>query len=156
MVIRPFMAGDLDRVLEVTILAFNGVSIDQNIELKYGQIGGRGWQDRKRWNIEDDISVNRSGTLVAEVDGEVVGYITTRLNPRSKIGWIPNLAVDPTYHKMGIGRKLIDEALRYFRDNGMEFVRIETLEQNEVCLRFYPNLGFDEVARQVHYIKKIR
>ena len=41
-----------------------------------------------------------------------MGYITTRLNQRSRIGWIPNLAVDPAYHKKGIGRKLIDEAFR--------------------------------------------
>ncbi len=155
MVIRPYKDGDLERVLEVTVLAFDGVSIDQNTELKYGRIGKRSWKDRKRWNIEGDIRANPSGVLVAEFDGKVVGYITTRLNQRSKIGWIPNLAVDPAYHKKGIGRKLIDEALRYFRDNGMELAKIETLEQNDVCLKFYPGLGFDEVARQVYYVMKL-
>ncbi len=154
--IRTYRDSDLERVLEITVLAFDGVSIDQNIEAKYGRIGGRSWEDRKRWNIEDDIRANPSGVFIAEVDGKVVGYITTRLNPRSRIGWIPNLAVDPAYHGRGIGRRLIDEALGYFRDNGMEFAKIETLEQNRVCLRFYPKLGFDEVARQVHYVMRLR
>ena len=47
-------------------------------------------------------------------------------------------------------------AMEYFKAEGMEYVRIETLDQNPVGQRFYPSYGFKEVARQIHYIMPVR
>ena len=38
---------------------------------------------------------------------------------------------------------------------GMTHGKIETLDQNEVGLHLYPKMGFEEVARQVHFVKKL-
>ena len=89
--------------------------------------------------------------FVAEIDGEVVGYITTRVDGEAKVGGIPNYAVLPQHQKKGIGLKLVETAIAYLKEAGMECIRIETLDQNEVGQRFYPKLGFKEVARQIHY-----
>ena len=45
--------------------------------------------------------------------------------------------------------------MQHFRDEGMEYARIETLQQNERGRRFYPKLGFEEVGRQVFYVKEL-
>ena len=37
----------------------------------------------------------------------------------------------------------------------MTYARIETLDQNDVGAHFYPDFGFQEVARQIHYIMPI-
>ncbi len=41
------------------------------------------------------------------------------------------------------------------KSEGMEYARIETLEQNAVGQHFYPKLGFKEVSRQILYMMPI-
>ena len=154
--IRRFREEDRERLKEITREAFDGVSIDQNIERLFGVIAGMRWYERKWRDIDADCDANPEGVFVAEADGEVVGYITTRIDRQTRIGRIMNFAVSPRHQRKGIGSKLLERALEYLREEGMEFVRIETLEQNEVCKRFYPKLGFREVARQIHYIMPLR
>lgn len=150
--IRPFRPSDRDALIEVTKLAFDGVSIDQNIERLYGTINGVGWAARKASHIESDIATDPSGIFVCEVHGRVAGFITTRCDRRTLIGAIPNLAVHPDFQGQGIGRQLIQAALAHLRALGMKLVRIETLEQNRRCVDFYPKLGFKPVATQIHYV----
>ncbi len=153
--IRPFRPADRDALLELTARAFDGVSLDQNIEKRFGQIAGTNWQQRKCRHIEADIAAEPQGILVYELDGTVVGFVSTRTNYQTCIGWIPNLAVHPGHQGKGIGKKLLAAALERLRKNGMLYARIETLEQNTRCLAFYPSMGFQEIGRQVHYIKPL-
>lgn len=154
--IRKYREQDREILKEITIICFDGVSIDQNIESMFGRIGGRTWQWRKKRHIDADIDANPNGIFVAEANGEVVGYITTRVDAESKIGWIPNMAVLPAYQGQGIGKKLMQVALDYLRQKGMEYAKIETLDQNEIGKRFYPKTGFREVARQIHYLMPLK
>ncbi len=153
--IRPYRAADFDALVAITKLAFDGTSVDQNIEQRYGTVNGLGWEERKASHVEADVAANPSGILVYEADGAVVGYVSCRYHPRTLIGSIPNLAVHPGHQGMGIGRQLMDAAFAYLRDRGMQYVRIETLEQNGRCCGWYPALGFHEVARQIHYIRPL-
>src|SRR5687767_5086327 len=100
--IRPYRPTDLTRLQEITAQTFGPVSIDRNMEQLLGPFGaaGGGWQARKLAAIADDCQTQPDGVFVAEDvagDGRVVGYVTTRLNQVSSIGWIPNLAVDPAF-----------------------------------------------------------
>ena len=153
--IRKYRDSDLDALKEITAACFDGVSIDHNIERAFGLIDGRDWQSRKVRHIDADVAANADGIFVAEEDGEVIGYVTARVDHAGKVGWIPNLSVRPEYQRRGIGRRLLRTALDYFRAEGMLLVRIETLEQNEVGMRFYPEMGFKEVARQIHYAMRL-
>ena len=101
------------------------------------------------------FDVNADGVLVA-VEGEtVLGFVTTRLDPDTGIGQIPNIAVDASAQGKGIGTALLHAALDHLRDHGMTHVRIETLENNPVGRHLYPKLGFQEIARQIHYMMEI-
>lgn len=152
MTIRPFSESDRQTLKDITAICFDGVSIDQNIERQFGLIDGKNWQWRKARHIDADIAANAPGIFVAEVDGRAAGYITTRIDRDSRIGGIPNIAVLPAYQGRGIGRALMRRGLDYLREEGMTFVRIETLDQNRIGSAFYPDMGFQEVARQIHYI----
>lgn len=156
MVIRPYSPGDLEALKQITFVCFESVSIDRNIEEKFGLIGGHDWRWRKGRQIEADVAGEHArGVFVAEFDGQVVGYITTRVDPEGRIGWIPNLAVLPQHQGKGLGRRLVETALDYLRRQGMECAKIETLEQNPVGPTFYPRLGFQEVGRQIHYLMRL-
>lgn len=168
--IRPYRHADLERLKEITKSCFDGASIDRNIEQLTGSIGGHDWVWRKLRHIDDDVSgIRATGVFVWEdnkkADGTVnniydtavqlKGYVTTRIDGQSKIGGIPNIAVDPTVQGQGIGRALLEHALKYLDQTGMEYAKIETLVQNEVGKYLYPDMGFIEVARQIHYIKRL-
>lgn len=154
--IRPYRESDRDHLKEITIQSFSGSSsIDHNIERVFGTSGGKDWAWRKRRSIDQDLDAQPDGVLVAEEDGVAIGYITTRLDQDTKIGWIPNLAVSPGQQKSGIGRQLIEAALELMRTRGMELAKIETLASNEVGRRFYPSMGFEEVAQQVHFAMRL-
>ncbi len=153
--IRGYRRSDLETIKTITEICFDGVSIDQNIEERFGIIGGLAWPSRKTKHIDEDVAVCPGGIFVYEVAGAVVGYITSRANYDTKIGWIPNLSVLPGNRGLGIGRALIDKGIDYLRWEGMCFVRIETLDQNEAGKSIYPKFGFQEIARQIHYIKPL-
>ena len=152
---RPYRESDMETLRAITAICFDGVSIDQNIERRYGTIAGKGWQWRKAGHIGADAAAHPEGILVCEEEGEVVGYVTARPNPETRIGGIPNLAVLPGHQGRGVGKALIAKAVEYLKAGGMRYVRIETIEQNETATALYSKLGFQEVARQIHYVMPI-
>jgi len=150
--IRPYRTDDLPRVCAVTVESFDGVSIDRNIERHFGPVGGRDWAERKAREVALDCALQPDGVFVAEAGGEVVGYVTCRLDQYARIGRIPNLAVTAAYRGHGIATALLRHALEWMGGCGMALAKIETLEQNLRGQSLYPKLGFTEVARQVHYV----
>ncbi len=154
--LRVYRPEDLPRLQEITAETFGPVSIDRNMEGLFGPFGSGDWRTRKVAAIAEDCRIQPDGVFVAEDgDGAVVGYVTTRLNPVSGIGWIPNLAVDPEHQSRGLGRALLERAISFLRESGMEVAKIETLEQNPIGQSLYPSLGFQEVARQIHYAMRL-
>jgi ribosomal protein S18 acetylase RimI-like enzyme len=155
--IRAFQESDRSAVRQLTIAAFEGVSIDHNIEERLGPVAGRDWRWRKSRDVDCDIDMAGTEVAVAEDDcaGRVVGYITMHCDPETRIGWIHNLAVEVMTRGQGVGRRLIEHALSHFRAAGMTIAKIETLEQNTIGRHLYPSVGFVEVARQIHYAMPI-
>ena len=153
--IRAFAPDDLPRLQEITVQTFGPVAIDKNIDELLGPFGQGDWRDRKAAAIAEDCRMQPDGVFVATDGGRAVGYVTTRLNHVSKLGWIPNLAVDQQYQGKGLGRKLLEHALEFFRRSGMQAAKIETLEQNPIGQKLYPSLGFKEVARQIHFVQRL-
>lgn len=154
--IRRFRFDDLEALKDLTERAFREVSIDAAIEQRFGLINERNWAFRKRRHLDWDCAANPDGVFVAEAeDGSIAGYITTRVDADTLVGWIPNLAVDAGHQGQGLGKRLMQTALDYLRAEGMQGVRIETLAHNAIGTRFYPSVGFQEVARQVHYFMKL-
>jgi ribosomal protein S18 acetylase RimI-like enzyme len=151
--IRPLQVNDRPALRRLTIAAFEGVSIDHNIDARLGSVAGRDWRFRKSRDIDRDIDELGAHVAVAVDDekGELVGYITMQSDLETRIGWIHNLAVAENARGQGLGRRLIEHALAHFRSAGMTIAKIETLEQNAVGRHLYPSVGFVEVARQIHY-----
>ncbi len=154
--IRVFQPDDLVRLQKITADTFGPVSIDKNMERLLGPFGSGDWKTRKVIAIADDCRLQPDGVFVAvDASVEIVGYVTTRVNPVTGIGWIPNLAVDPAHQGKGLGRLLLEYAIRFLRESGMAVAKIETLEQNPIGQSLYPSLGFQEVARQIHFAMRL-
>jgi ribosomal protein S18 acetylase RimI-like enzyme len=153
--IRNFRPDDIDAIKRLTVESFVGVSLEQNVEESLGVLAGRDWRWRKARHIDDDVAAHPAGIFVAEDAGRVVGYVTTRIDREAGKGRIPNLAVDASARGHGLGRRLIEHALDYFRREGLTYAMIETMAHNAIGNRLYPDCGFIEVARQVHFARRL-
>lgn len=154
--IRKFCPDDLETLRRITVASFGGVALEQVLEQRLGLWDeGRDWQARKADHIDDDCGSNPEGVFVAELDGTIVGYITTRVDRMNQRGRIPNMAVTEAARGMGLGRRLIHHALDYFREEGLKVAQIETMASNAVGQRLYSSCGFQEMDRQVHYAMRL-
>lgn len=153
--IRHYRPEDLEPLRQITVDSFGAVAFDQMLEDRLGQWNDRDWKARKADNIDDDCTTNPDGCFVAERAGEILGYITTRVDRVNSIGRIPNLAVVEAARGLGLGRRLIHHALDYFRQQELKVAKIETMASNVIGQNLYPSCGFEEIGRQVHFAMRL-
>ena len=154
-VIRGLRLEDQAAVEAITAEAFRGVSIDEVIEQRFGPLRPRSWQTIKSTAVGAEVREQAATCFVAELDGEVIGYITTAVSQGTSTGRIPNIGIARGYRGLGLGTRLIEYALAYFRQQGLRIARIETLVQNSVGDYLYRKLGFQEIARQIHFAQSL-
>jgi len=88
--------------------------------------------------------------LIAEEDGELVGYTCFDRVPLSKVSfdlyWI---AVSPGRHRTGLGRELIERTAKFIRGKrGTQvFAETSSREPYVAARAFYVGCGFEEAAR---------
>jgi len=152
---RLYRDADLETIKRLTVESFGGVTLEQNVETALGDLNGRDWKWRKARHIDEDVAANPTGLFIAESADAVVGYISTRIDRKTGRGRIPNLAVSAEVRGQGLGRRLIEQALDYFRREGLAYAVIETMAQNDIGNHLYKSCGFLEVARQVHFAQRL-
>ena len=91
--------------------------------------------------------------LVAELDGEPVGYITCHLDGEPRSGRIGLLAVRDGARDRGVGRTLVLGALEWFRSQAVQAVFVATQGRNCAAQRLYQRCGFLTASVQLWYHK---
>jgi ribosomal protein S18 acetylase RimI-like enzyme len=81
--------------------------------------------------------------LLAGTTGSPVGTIQGVVDV-SSLGSIQNVGVIPTERGQGLGRALVCQALRGFRDSGVSRVYLEVTAENDPAVRLYRSLGFSK------------
>lgn len=100
-------------------------------------------------SIGSEVNNPLSLWLVA-VDGETVaGYVGSQ----SVLGWadMMNLAVAPSYRRLGIGEKLVNELICQLKDNKVTCLTLEVRVSNAPAIALYKKLDFSEVGRRPGY-----
>lgn len=82
--------------------------------------------------------------------GHIMIYADKDLNGRVA-GKIENLFVLNNWRNKRIAKRLMDEAMDYFKSNGIEHVRLEVWNANKVAYEFYIKLGFKFIAETEQY-----
>jgi GNAT superfamily N-acetyltransferase len=89
--------------------------------------------------------------LVAESGGRAAGWIQvslTRVFEAARQAEIAGLVVGEDLRGRGIGRRLVEEAERWARQNGCDALRVRTNVVRERAQQFYRREGFSEVKTQ--------
>ena len=101
-----------------------------------------------------DRCIECDGTvLVAEVDGEVAGFVTILTRVQSEdiaegeieYGLVSDLVVASKFRRQGFGRKLLEAAESYARANEVRWLRIGVLAENHSANALYDSLNFSKL-----------
>ena len=89
--------------------------------------------------------------LVAEKDGLVLGTLYIQVIPNLSHNGTPyavieNVVVDKRFHKQGIGRLLMENALTFAREAGCYKVQLLSMKKRLEAHQFYRALGFADSA----------
>ncbi|MEN6341376.1 MAG: GNAT family N-acetyltransferase [Methanospirillum sp.] len=84
--------------------------------------------------------------LVADEDGEVVGFTLAAASSDPAVGWILRLKVREDRRRQGCATALLRAALERLRDDGVRVVRLTVAPANEPARSLYARLGFVEEA----------
>ncbi len=117
---------------------------------------------RRAITYTDLITGDLGGVLdlsfVAEVRGEVVGFIVARhayVGAIGEAGLIHVLGIDPDYWRQGLATKLVDALLERCASKGIKTVRIMVNERDSQLQGFFQHMGFRR-GQLVDYTKTLQ
>jgi ribosomal-protein-alanine N-acetyltransferase len=86
---------------------------------------------------------------VAELDGEVAGYIGSQMVMDE--GHVTTFGVRPDLRRRGIGERLLADVLLHAIRSGCHRVTLEVRQSNESAIRLYRKYGFLPISRRPRY-----
>ncbi len=96
--------------------------------------------DDSREGISKYLARNPNTCFVAVEQDCIVGAILTGHDGRR--GYIGHTAVSPDYQRQGIGRQLVDKALKALEEQGINKVNLVVFSNNEKGNAFWEKMGF--------------
>lgn len=92
-----------------------------------------------------DIMQTHPYFVVAELDGQVVGYQFNALD--GEYGYLVRIAVHPACGSRGIGARLMAEAIQFFKSAHSTRIMLNTQEDNTHAHHLYEWFGFVRIAQ---------
>lgn len=93
---------------------------------------------------------------VAEVEGEVVGFVAIHVMPRfehsDRIARVLALVVDADARERGVGHRLMEEAESVARQTGCAFIEVTAGHHRPEAHRLYESIGYDSAVTT--YLRK--
>ena len=107
------------------------------------------WENIEKYNIK---------YFCAKDNGKIVGscYICIIPNLTSNgksIGFIENVITDENYRKKGIGKKLMEMAVEYAKENNCYKVTLQSGIKRPEAHKFYEKIGFDGESKKAFELR---
>lgn len=129
------------------IRAMTGEDLDRIVEID-SKVLGKSRSDY--WEMKLELVEKRSpiASLVAEVDGKVVGFIIGdasgwEYGVPENIGWIDTIGVDPDLQRKGIARDLFGEMVANLKKVGVAKIYTFANWRDWGLLQFFDAMGFE-------------
>jgi len=156
-VIRKARREDCSKILDIGEEAWSKQGMSYRLKEKFGIVGSRTPGQRIRETLSGLLQKNLNNTLVAEVNGNVAGFLIYSFDDDRKIGHIGYNAVSYSFRGKGIGTRLVREALSVFKERGMRYAMVFTDldEAHAAARRVYEKCGFKPLVKHVTYFMKL-
>ena len=157
--IRPYRETDEPAVVRLSLRAWapvhesmKDVMGDEIFERLYGE----DWRRKQQQDVEKVLHDQKSEVRVAEVKGEVVGFVAAIVDTDNRMGEIYMIAVDPDSQDRGLGTQLTAVATEWLREAGMSVVLVSTGGDvgHAPARRTYERAGFTPMP-VVNYFKAL-
>jgi ribosomal protein S18 acetylase RimI-like enzyme len=154
---RPFIESDVAQIVELSLLAWDPVfeSFEKVLGPRIFPILYPDWRKAQAEGVAGACrATDKYHTLVAEIDGRVVGFIAYEL--KGETGEVVLLAVHPECQKRGIATQLNLAALDAMKAAGMKMAVAETGgdEGHAPARRAYEKVGYTGLPL-VRYFKDL-
>lgn len=158
--IRPLEPADIERVVAIAVAAW------EPIYAYYRRAMGEAlfaaaypdWRAVKGGQVRRACAPGSGATVsLAELGGEVIGFVTFYADAASGIGEIGNNAVHPYWQGLGIAQRLYQHAFDNLRARGQRFVKVSTGGDpaHAPARRAYERAGFDIALPTVVYYRAL-
>jgi len=114
------------------------------------------------YDLDDLLADSDAGIFVAsDADGKLIAFIEAGLRDHgedcetSPIGYIEAWYVDPHIRGQKLGKELVHAAEQWAREKGCTEMASDTWLENEVSIAAHLKLGYYEVERLVHFVKRL-
>jgi len=131
-ILRAMTMRDLDRIVEIDIKVL-------------------GQSRPAYWEMKLELVEKRSpmSSLVAEVNGEVIGFVIGDASGweyvvPENVGWIDTIGVDPSWQRKGIAKLLLTEMINNLKKVGVEKIYSFVNWRDWSLLRFFDAMGFEK------------
>jgi GNAT superfamily N-acetyltransferase len=111
------------------------------------------WQDYYRTWVEKSCSGGAELALVAEKDGEALGYITGLVDHEKGEGIYELTGVKESARRLGVGQELFRSGLDWYARTGIPSIWVATQGRNIATQRMIQRNGFITRACQLYYHK---
>jgi ribosomal protein S18 acetylase RimI-like enzyme len=95
--------------------------------------------------VREELARAETALLVAEGDGEVVGFAHAVWGGEE--GTVLRLYVDPDHRRAGVGGELLEATVARLREEGVDRVKATVLAENDPGNAFYEAHGFEREPR---------
>lgn len=99
-------------------------------------------------SVSSRLSDPQTRVLVAEVEGEVVGYvlgmivdITPEMFVPIHSGFLADICVTAKYRRQGIGHQLVEQLVLWFRSQAITYFEWHVSEKNQDAVKFWKSIG---------------
>lgn len=134
---RNFIITEYDQKLESRLFAFLEKCLPES---------GRALDLNGRHSFYKDID-GHFDVFLCMTDGEtIIGTVAVR-RMNDKDCELKSLYLLEKYHGLGLGRKLLETALRYAADSGYERMYLDSLSTSKRALKLYRMAGFKDTEK---------
>ena len=98
------------------------------------------------------VAVRENGLLGGFLEAGTRNYAEG--GETSPVGYVEGWFVDPDLREHGVGRALLNAAEEWAMINGLKEMGSDAELSNDVSIKVHKKMGFSEVERLVHFLKK--
>ena len=109
-----------------------------------------GWLSETRATFECFLNHDPLGCFVAEDAGRSIGMIVA--TPYDSAGFLGELIVVPDMRGRGLGKRLMEHAIKYLHEQGCGSVY---LDGDTLAVPLYERLGFKTVCRSLRFVGRV-
>jgi len=141
--IRRASSSDLKRIVELRLLLQEHVEKSNPLTWRMTEEGMR----LLKQEVENELATGNVQVLLAEADGEVIGFVQGEVTCRSEcmprtVGHVSLMYVMKRFRRKGVGRRLVTELFKFFSSNKAETLTVRYVIGNTEAERFWKKLGF--------------